>query len=68
MQQKTTKRYFCTKCGSYQEFTVTSGMARAGDHGFCNVTVWNCKACGFSPFLPPKEEGAADGKGDSSNS
>lgn len=50
-----TSRYFCDRCGSYQEFTVRRGMSRAGDRGFCETTVWTCKNCGFSPFLPPKE-------------
>ena len=57
MQAKTTKRYWCSRCGSYQNFTVGRGMSRAGDRGFCETTIWSCKNCGFSPFLPPKEEG-----------
>lgn len=57
-----TKRYWCTRCESYQEFNVTSAMTRAGDKGFCEATVWRCKKCGFAPFLPPKPEGKEDGK------
>lgn len=56
MQAKTTKRYWCSRCGSYQAFDVCQGMTRAGDRGFCETTVWSCKNCGFSPFLPPKEK------------
>ena len=76
MRLKTTKRYWCNRCGSYQTFTVCQGMSRAGDHGYCETKVWSCNNCGFSPFLPPKkepllppkEEGATNGKGNTSNS
>lgn len=49
-------KYFCQKCGSFQEFVITTGMTRAGDRGYCESVVWHCKNCGFSPFLPPKKE------------
>ena len=61
-------RYFCNRCGSYQEFTVCRGMSRAGDRGFCETTVWSCKNCGLSPFLPPKPEKEEKDAGNKSNS
>lgn len=62
-------RYFCNRCGSYQPFAVCQGMSRAGDRGFCETTVWTCKNCGFSPFLPPKpKKEEEENAGNKSNS
>lgn len=68
MQTKN-KRYWCSRCGSYQEFRVSEAMVRAGDNGtMCAGTVWSCKNCNFVPFLPPKPEEEGNEQGDTSNS
>lgn len=55
-------RYYCTRCGSFQEFDKVESIVRAGDNGFCKAEVWSCKQCNFTPFLPPEPEGKEDGK------
>lgn len=64
-----TKRYWCSRCKSYQEFKITSAMVRAGDNGtMCEGTVWSCCGCGFVPFLPPTPEEEGNEQGNTSNS
>lgn len=46
---------FCKKCGKVTNFTEKKSCGKAGDHGFCDKTVWQCDECLFSPFIKPEE-------------
>lgn len=46
----------CKKCGKVTEFEEKKLITKAGDNGFCQITSYICKECGFAPLFRPKEE------------
>lgn len=72
MQPTKIKRFWCTKCKGYHEFTERKTFLPSGDNlTYCEGTIKNCKNCGYAPLFDPKPEpeGKEDGEqGSQSNS